>query len=183
MVDTASFVPAVVPVSPAPASPALASSLQGSAAADKALIETWVGNPTSPYWRGADGWSSGRIQAHYQDLLRGELQGGAGVVGPPHQVDADLPMSAEGYNIAGADGARSMSGEDRDIVDSFLPAAFSAGLGQRKVTQAVGWALTIPGITVAQFEGLAIAAGWSDRAMAVCIGWYRKQLAARGGGD
>jgi hypothetical protein len=171
---------------PAVSTPAAPSStLQGDAAGAKALIEGWMAQgPTSPYYRGlGEGeWSGDRIQAHYRDLLRAEEAGSAEALGPPAQnVDADLPLSAEHYNIAGADGARSMDAEDRDIVDAFLPVAFAAGLGQRKVVQAIGWALTIPGITVEQFKALAIAADWSDAAIATCLKWHAREAARRGG--
>jgi hypothetical protein len=173
------------PQLPAPAAPSgspPASSLQGDAASSKAMIEGWMAQgPSSPYWRGTADLSAERIQEHYRSLLRGELSGSASEIGPVrHGPDLDHPLSAEHYNIAAADGARSMSAADRDVIDTFLPVAFKSGLGQRKVVQAIGWCLSVPGLTAHQFEDLAIAAGWDDGAIEVCLGWYRGEAARRG---
>jgi hypothetical protein len=163
---------------PVPVAPA--SSLQGDAAASKAVIEGWIGDPQSPYWRGSDGASAASIRSTYQDLLRGELQGAAGPVGPADEVDVDLPMSVAQYDFSQASGAASMSGADRSIIDGFLPVAFAAGLGQLKVKQAIGWSLAIPGLTAERFKDLALTAGWGDRAIATCLSWYRSEAARRG---
>jgi hypothetical protein len=158
-----------------------ASSLQGDAAAAKAVIEGWIGDPQSPYWRGTENLSPASVRTTYRDLLRGELQGAPGMVGPAHEVDIDLPLSVAHYDFSQASGAASMSGADRSIIDSFLPVAFAAGLGQQKVQQAIGWSLAIPGLTADRFKDLAITAGWSRRAIETCLAWYRGEAARRGG--
>ncbi|HXO70409.1 MAG TPA: hypothetical protein VN838_15710 [Bradyrhizobium sp.] len=167
---------------PTPAMPAPASSLTGDAASARALIQGWIGDRESPYWKGNAEMSADAVQIHYRDLLRGEQSGSTTAVGPVHAVDLDLPVSVKQYDLAEAHGSASMTALDREIVDRFLPVAFAAGLGQRKVSQAVGWCLTIQGITVRQFEDLAAAAGWSDKAISTCLDWYRLEKArlARG---
>jgi hypothetical protein len=157
-----------------------ASSLQGDAAASKAVIEGWIGDPQSPYWRGSEGASAASVRSTYRDLIRGELQGAAGPIGPANEIDVDVPMSIAQYDFSQASGAASMSGEDRSIIDSFLPVAFAAGLGQLKVRQAIGWSLAIPGLTADRFRDLALTAGWNDRAIETCLSWYRSEAARRG---
>ena len=66
------------------------------------------------------------------------------------------------------------------MIDSFLPVAFGAGLGQAKVAQAIGWALTVPDLTPEKFKGLAVAAGFSDAAIAACLKWHAAEAARRG---
>jgi len=122
---------------------------------------------------GGEYWAHEKNQQAYRDLVRAEQQGATDAVGPLFEPDADLPVAADRYDISAAAGARSMSALDRDIINDFLPVAHVAGLGQRKVTQAIGWALTGAADTVEHFKSLAIAAGWSDRAIDICIDWHR----------
>jgi hypothetical protein len=154
-----------------------ASSLQGAAAQAKTVAESWIGDQNSPYWRGD---SAASIRSEYRDLLRGELQGAAGAVGPANDVDVDLPMSVAHYDFSQAPGSASMSAADRSIIDGFLSVAFAAGLGQQKVHQAIGWSLTIPGLTAERFRDLAMTAGWNKRAIETCLSWYRAEAARRG---
>jgi hypothetical protein len=157
-----------------------ASSLQGNAAASKAVIEGWIGDPQSPYNRDGETTSAAMVRSTYRDLLRGELQGAAGPIGPPSESDIDVPMSLAHYDFSQAPGSASMSAADRSIIDSFLPIAFAGGLGQQKVLQAIGWSLTIPGLTPDRFRALALNAGWHDRAIETCVSWYRAEAARRG---
>jgi hypothetical protein len=158
---------------PAPAAPS--TSLSPELAAAKSSIEAGIGNPDSPYWKdSADGTTTARgVQARYADIIRAELAGGADYVGPSAGIDFDLPISAAHYDISSAPGARSMTSEDRAIVDKFMPAAHAAGLGQRKFAECVGWCLTHSGpITeeLAQaFVRFAVERGYSDQAIEFCL--------------
>lgn len=150
-------------------------SLTPELAEAKALIESQIGNPDSPYNRDSvDGTTTARgVQAKYADLVRAELAGQSDYVGPPGGVDLDLPTDASHYDISSAPGARSMTAEDRAIVDKFLPAGHAAGLGQRKVAEAIGFCLTMPGPIseelVGQFVKFAVERGWSDEALDFCL--------------
>lgn len=158
---------------------AVTTTLTGAAATDKATIEGWIGDQSSPYWRGNDKVSADWIQTRYRDLIRGEQQGAPEGIGPTFQPDADLPADPGRYVIGGP-GTGTMSGEDRDIIDTFAPVAHAAGLGNAKMRQAIGWALTIPNITENQFRDLAIAAGWSDGHINACLAWHASEAARRG---
>lgn len=159
----------------------LATTLHGDAAEAKQLIEGWIGNPASPYWRGDGEVSAEFVQATYRDLLRGEQQGAAGAVSPAHDADLDHPRSVGEYNIAGAAGAGLMTAADREVVDAFVSqVAHPNGFGQVKTQKAIGWVLTGAATTVEQFRSLAIAAGWSNHAIDACVSWYRREAARRG---
>jgi len=156
-------------------------SLVPEAQSAKATLESQIGNPSSPYWRGGVGTDGKAItalelQQEYQDLIRAEQLGEPHAVGPAHGVDLDLPISAAHYDISSAPGARSMTAEDRGIVDQFLPAAFAAGLGQRKVAEAIGFALTCDtsrGVDalLEQWFALAMSRGWSDEQIDFALEW------------
>ena len=68
-----------------------------------------------------------------------------------------------------------MTAEQRDYIDEFIPVAHAAGLGQAKFQQAVGWTLTGQAATEREFRDRAIAAGWSDRHIEVCLNWANAQ--------
>jgi hypothetical protein len=158
---------------PAPAA-APVSSLAPAALETKGKLEADMANPEGDYWRYP------RNQAQYRDLCRAELAGQAEAVGPEHGIDDDHPVKPTDYSISDASGARSMSAEDADLVATFMPVAHGAGIGQQKVSDAVGWVLTGAASTVNEFRSLAVAAGWSDRAIETCMSWYAKQAADRG---
>ena len=160
---------------PAPAPAVPSTSLSPALAEAKASISKMIGDPSSPYWRdSADGSTTARgLQAKYADIIRAELAGEADYVGPAPGVDADLPLSPAHYDISSAPGARSATAEDRDLIDQFLPVAFAAGMGQRKVAECIGFCLTHSGpITeelVTEFTKFAVARGYSDATLEFCL--------------
>lgn len=125
-------------------------------------------------------WKTNAFQAH-QDLLRGQLVGARAEVGPPHEVDRDTPLHVGGYDFSQAAGAASMTAADRDVIDRFLPVAFEGGLGQAKVFEAISWALTTVNPRPEAFYRRAHASGWSDRAIDICLNWYRDEQARLSG--
>lgn len=169
--ELANNLPATIEAPPSP-SP---SSLQGDAAASKGVIEKWIGVSDSPYYRGIPGEMSAElVQWHYRNLLRGELLGVSGAVGPAHEIDVDHPMHDGLYDISAAPGSRSMTAFQREVADLFLPIAWKAGLGQRKVADAIGYVLTTvgePDVERARdrFRGFARERGWSEQAIKVCL--------------
>jgi hypothetical protein len=134
-----------------------------------------VGDSSSPYWTGIPGkMSPDLVQTHYRNLIRGEQHGANGPVGPAYEIDPDHPMHEGGYDISAAPGARSMTAASRELVDLFLPVAFKAGLGQRKVAEAIGFVLTAAvdadvGRSRQQFTDFARGRGWSEKAIEVCL--------------
>lgn len=159
------------------------SSLSADAATAKSGIETWMGDRSSPYYQGTGELSADSVQAHYRDLVRGELAGASDAVGLPHSPDLDLPLHEGAYDISAAPGARSMDAEDRAVVDRFLPVAFAAHLGQRKVAEAIGFVLTYadaPQDAVRKFTDFAHARGWSQQAIDVCLKFYKSLITGTG---
>jgi hypothetical protein len=159
------------------------SSLSPDAAAAKSGIENWMGDRSSPYYVGTGELSADSVQAHYRDLVRGELAGAADAVGVGHEPDLDMPLHVGAYDIAAAPGARSMDAAGRALVDQFLPVAFAAHLGQRKVAQAIGFVLTYadpPQQAVRTFTDFAHGLGWSQQAIDVCLKFYNSLIAGRG---
>jgi hypothetical protein len=144
----------------------------------KTILDGLVADPNSAYWKGAPdrGVSAAELQQEYQNLIRAELSGAPHAVGPPGGVDVDLPATASHYDISAAPGARSAGAADRDIIDAFLPAAYAAGLGQRKVAEAVGFALTHVRSESVEFDfaKFAMGRGWSHQAINFCLEWARK---------
>jgi hypothetical protein len=153
-------------------------SLAPAAAADKATIENWIGDPTSPYHRGDDHMTALEIQTHYRDLVRGELAGAAGSLDPGEAADRDVPAKVSGYELAGLPIYNAL---DRDVVDSFLAAALAAHLGVARVRDAIRWAMTQAPPTEAAFRRWGWARGWSDRQMKACIGWFKAEAARQRG--
>jgi hypothetical protein len=160
-------------------------SLSASAAGDKSLIESWIGVANSPYYRGTEDQAGTHrpaawVQQRYQDLIRAEQRGAKEAIGPDFGPDYDMPAHVGGYDISRAPGANAMGAADRALVDSFLDDAFDGGIGQAKAAQAIGWALGVPDLTETKFRDLAIAAGWSDEQIAVCLRWHASVAAASG---
>lgn len=157
----------------APASAPAPSTLTGDAATARQAIDAWRGVPGSPFYTGIDGgMSADAIQQLDRDLIRGELAGASGAVGLDAGPDRDLPLHEGGYDVSGAANARSMTGDDRTLTDSFMPWAFAGGLGQQRFQQAVGWVLSGAAETLEDFRQLAHAAGWSARQIKVCTDFH-----------
>ncbi len=152
-----------------------ATSLQGDAAAEKQVIDSWAGVPGSAYYKGIaptaerSGMSADLVQEHHRALIRGELAGASGPVGVGWEVDRDHPLDASGYVISGAPGAGTMTSYQRQLVDAFMPFAFQGGLGQKKFAEAVGYVLTEAHVSVQGFTDYARARGWSDGHIKACL--------------
>ena len=80
------------------------------------LLESWMGDPKSPYNVGDEHRTAAEYQAYYRALLRGEEAGSAGAVAPEHSDDVDVPGTPSGYRL---DGLHIFHAEDRDLVDTF----------------------------------------------------------------
>jgi hypothetical protein len=121
--------------------------------------------------------SAAAIQQHCWDLLRGELAGDTGPRGPEAKPDNDLPLEVSKYSL---DGIPIYSAEDHDLVNTFLPQAFAAGIGQQRLHDVLLWGFNEVGPTPEKFTRWALPRGWSDKQIAGCITWFRAEAERHG---
>jgi hypothetical protein len=150
-----------LPVAVEAPEPAPAPSSLSPAAADKQAIEAMMAQgPTGEYYRGNATMTAAQIQAHYADILRGELAGADMPMGPDHRDDVDVPGKASGYSL---DNLHIYDAPTRDIVDTFARHAHDGGFGNERFRSVVTWALQQSGPpSRAEFLKWAQGEHWPD---------------------
>jgi hypothetical protein len=154
------------------------SSLSGGAAADKAQLEAWVTDKSSPYWPGSEHMSAEAYQGLYRDLIEAEARGDDLPSGPKYGgVDSDMPGKRTGYDL---EGLPIHSAVDRDIVDEALTHFHDAGFGVERTRAILGWALEQTGEpSEREFRSWALQRGWSTTHIKHAIEAWREMSKRR----
>jgi hypothetical protein len=155
--------------------------LSDAAMARGRLLESWMGDPNSPYWRGDAHRSAAEYQADYKALLRGQLAGeDHAIFVEPDSIDVDFPREVTSYDLDPLR-AHVTTAEARDVLDSALKVMHAAGIGQAKMLVAARWGFTHPEgpPSRAEWRKFASSQGFTSQQIRALADWFDKETARR----